>query len=98
MVRRSSEISLKEAIEQFLKEYRLEEKLNETRLIGSWEKVAGKLIARHTTELYIKERVLYIRTDTAALRQELTYMKTRLLEKLNKAAGNNVIDDIRFSN
>jgi predicted nucleic acid-binding Zn ribbon protein len=96
MSRRSTEISLKDAIEKLLKDFKLEDKLLETRLIGSWEQVAGKLIARHTRELYIQNRVLCVKTDIAALKQELTYMKTSLLDKLNKAAGSKVIDDIRF--
>jgi predicted nucleic acid-binding Zn ribbon protein len=87
---------LKEAIDRFLKEYNLEGKLNETRLVNSWEKVAGKLIARHTKEIFVKDRVLYIKTDIAALKQELTYQKSKLIAKLNKAAGASIIEDIRF--
>ena len=96
MIRRSTEVLLKDAIEKVLKQFNLEEKLLETRLVGSWEEVAGKLIARHTRELYIKDRILHIETDMQALKQELTYMKTSLIEKLNKAAGSKVIDDIRL--
>ena len=96
MIRRSTEISLKDAIGKFLKDFHLEEKLNETRLVGSWEKVAGKLIARHTEEIFVREQVLYIRADSAALKQELTYMKSKLIDKLNKAAGIEVIKDIKL--
>jgi len=96
MMRRSSEILLKDAIEKFLRDFKLEDKLNETRLVSHWEKVAGKLIARHTLDLYVRERVLYVRTDTPALKQELTYMKTRLIQRLNKLTGKEVIEDIRF--
>jgi predicted nucleic acid-binding Zn ribbon protein len=95
-MRRSTEISLKDAIEKFLKDFHLEEKLNETRLLGSWEKVAGKLIARHTKEIFVKDQVLYIKADSAALKQELTYMRTKLMEKLNKSAGIEVIKDIKL--
>ena len=87
---------MKDAIEKFLKDFRLDDKLSETQLVSPWEKVAGRLIARHTIDIYVKDRVLYIRTDTPALKQELTYMKTRLVEKLNKATGKEVIEDIRF--
>lgn len=96
MIRRSTEISLKEAIEKFLKEFKLEDKLNETRLISSWEKIAGKLIARHTQEIFVRDKVLYVKADSAALRQELSYQKTKLVDKLNKATGARVIEDIRF--
>jgi len=96
MIRRSTEISLKDAIEKFLKDFHLDERLNETRLVGSWEKIAGKLIARHTQEIFIRDQVLYIKADSAALKQELTYMRTKLKDKLNKATGTEVIKDIKL--
>ena len=96
MIRRSTEISLKDAIDKFLKDFHLEEKLNETRLIGSWENVAGKLVARHTQEIFVRDKVLYIKADSAALKQELSYMRSKLLDKLNKAAGSTIINDIRL--
>ena len=95
-MRKSNEILLKDAIEAFLKENNLETKLNETRLIGAWENVTGKLIARHTLQMYVKNRVLFVKVDAAALREELTYQKSKLVKKLNKVAGIDVIDDIRF--
>ena len=95
-MRKSNEILLKDAIEAFLKENNLDTKLNETRLIGAWEEVTGKLIARHTVQLYVKNRVLFVKVDAAALREELTYQKSKLVKKLNKAAGIDAIDDIRF--
>ena len=95
-MRKSNEILLKDAIEAFLKENKLESKLNETRIITAWEGVTGKLISRHTTQLYIKDRVLYIKVDSAALREELSYQRSKLIKKLNKAAGVEAIDDIKF--
>ncbi len=95
-MRKSNEILLKDAIEAFLKENNLDTKLNETRLIGAWEEVTGKLIARHTVQMYVKNRVLFVKVDAAALREELTYQKSKLVKKLNKAAGIDAIDDIRF--
>jgi len=95
-MKKSNEILLKDAIEAFLKENKLEDKLNETRLISAWENVAGRLIARHTVHIYVKDRVLQIKVDSAALREELTYQRSKLIKKLNKAAVVEAIDDIRF--
>jgi len=96
MIRKSTEILLKDAIDEWLKTNHFDTKLNETRLISSWEKVTGKLIARHTENLFIKNRELFVKVDSSALKHELTYMKTKLLKKLNKAAGSVVVDEIRF--
>jgi len=95
-MRRSSEITLKEAIEKFLKDFHLDDKLRETKLVGSWEAIAGKLIARHTDEIFVRDKILYVKPDSSALKQELTFMRTKLLQKLNKAAGSEVIKEIRF--
>ena len=96
-MRKSNEILLKDAIEAFLKENKLDTKLNETRLIGAWEEVTGKLISRHTNQMYIKDRTLFVLVDSAALREELSYQRSKLIKKLNHAAGIEAIDDIRFS-
>jgi len=96
-VKKSNEILLKDAISAFLKDNNLESKLNETRIISSWEEVTGKLISRHTNQMYLKDRVLFVKVDSAALREELTYQRSKLVKKLNKAAGVEAIDDIRFN-
>lgn len=96
MIRKSNEITLKEAIESLLKAYKLTGKLNETRLISSWDKVVGNHISRHTGELYIKGGILFVKLDSAALKNELSMAKTKLVINLNCAAGINVITEIRF--
>ena len=95
-MKKTNEILLKDAITSFLKDNNLESKLNETRLISAWEEVAGKLISRHTTQMYVKDRVLFVKVDSAALREELTYQRSKLIKKLNHVVGIEAIDDIKF--
>jgi len=95
-VKKSNEILLKDAISAFLKDNNLESKLNETKVIGVWEEVVGKLVSRHTEQMYIKDRILFVKVDSAALREELTYQRSKLVKKLNLAAGVESIDEIRF--
>jgi predicted nucleic acid-binding Zn ribbon protein len=97
MIRKSNEITLKEAIEALLLSYKLTDKLDETRLIACWEKVVGKLIGRHTEGMYVKSRTLFVKLDSAALRNELAMAKSKLIINLNRTAGKEVIDDIRFT-
>jgi predicted nucleic acid-binding Zn ribbon protein len=91
---RTNEILIKEAIRQMLERYHLSDKINEINLIASWDQIAGPLIARHTKKLKIYNKVLFIEVDSAALRNELTYARTKLLNQLNKKAGKEVILDI----
>lgn len=96
-MKKSNEILLKDAISAFLKDNNLESKLNETRIISSWEEVVGKLISRHTNQMYIKDRILFVKVDSAALREELSYQRSKLVKKLNAATGIEAIEDIRFN-
>ena len=93
---RYNEYSLKQVIDELLNVYRLRGKMNETRLIQSWEKVCGSLINRHTENLYINNGRLYVKVDSAALRNELSYAKSKLVISLNKAVGLDIIEDIVF--
>ncbi len=96
MFRKSNEFTLKEAIEQLLSTYKMSGKINETRIIQAWEQVCGAMISRHTENLYIKNRILYVKVDSAALRNELSYAKTKLINALNNAVKEEVINDIIF--
>jgi len=86
--------SIKEAIQDLLKTYRLDGKLNEVKLLNSWEKVMGKMIANHTKDIYISKKKLFIKVDSAALRQELAYAKEKIVNMLNEEVGMEVIDGV----
>ncbi|MCF8304249.1 MAG: DUF721 domain-containing protein [Bacteroidales bacterium] len=94
MGRDSNEFKLGDALKQMLKTYKLEGRMKETHLINSWGKVVGRMIDQHTSNLYIKNKTLFVRVDSAALRNELAYAKTKLINALNKEAGGEVIVDI----
>jgi predicted nucleic acid-binding Zn ribbon protein len=97
VLRHSNDQSLGSVIKEFLHSYHLEGKFSETRLLHSWEKVVGKMVAVHTKELRIHNKILFVRCDSAALRNELSYERERIMKLLNQEAGSEVIDDIVFS-
>ncbi|MBN2615215.1 MAG: DUF721 domain-containing protein [Bacteroidales bacterium] len=96
MIKRENEYTLQEVLQELLKAYRIEDKLLEAQLISSWEKVVGGIFAKHTQRLQIKNRILFVSLDSAALRSELAMARSKLVEMLNKEVGNKVIDDIVF--
>jgi predicted nucleic acid-binding Zn ribbon protein len=89
-----NEHSLKEVIDQLLKAYKLDDKLAERRLIASWESVMGAMIAKHTLDLYIKHKQLFVSLDSAALRNELSLAKTKIVKMLNDEVGTEVITEV----
>lgn len=93
MRKRNAE-SLSEVLGQFLHVSHLETPLLEYRLVQSWPNVAGKLIASHTGEIYIRNQKLHVRIDSSALRSEVQMGRSELVRKLNEGVGSIVIYDI----
>jgi predicted nucleic acid-binding Zn ribbon protein len=93
-MKRSSDRPIGDAIREFLNTYNLEDKLNETRLIHSWEKVVGPMIAKYTRKMYIRNKILYVKVESAALRTELSFSRSRILRALNEEVKATVIEDI----
>jgi len=93
-MRRSKTISLAEAVNDFIKEMNLGEKLSEVGVINSWEEIVGKAISSRTSKIYIKDHILYVHLNSSVVRNELLMLRETLKEKLNEKAGNDVIKDI----
>src|SRR3990167_3172909 len=85
---------IKNAIDEMLKFYNLDTKVKEAALINSWSKIAGNLIAKETSQIYVKEGKLYIKTRSSVVKQELSYHKTKLLQLITRDMGERIVDDI----
>jgi predicted nucleic acid-binding Zn ribbon protein len=92
----SNDRPLGEVLKEMIETYRLEGKLNEIKVIHSWEKVVGEMIARYTKDLYIRNGKLFVKIDSPALKNELTYSSSMIIDKLNDEAGCKVIDEVIF--
>ena len=97
MSKGSNEMTVGQAINELLRTYKLEDKLTEVKLVNSWESVVGKMIAKHTVEIKLKKRKLFVKMDSAAITNELTYAKTKMIKALNKEAAADILDEIIFS-
>lgn len=95
MRRRNTE-SIRDVIQQFLKQKKLEKPLNEKRIIDAWPEVLGKNIVAYTSELNIKNKILYVKLSSAVLRHDLFISRENIVESLNNHVGYHVIDDIVF--
>ncbi len=94
--REGNDFSLKEVIQQFKKAYGIERKLDEAELMNSWDGIVGKTIVKHTSNLSIKNEVLFVSIDSSVIRNELMMSKSKLLNALNNTVGKKVIKDIVF--
>jgi predicted nucleic acid-binding Zn ribbon protein len=94
--RKSDTSSLKEVIDAMLDTYKLKGKFDESKLINSWQAMMGKPIAKRTEKMYIKDRVLFVKLNSAPLRQELTMSKSKVLEILHRDFDKDMVIDVLF--
>lgn len=88
--------NIKDLLNAMLKAYGLEEQLDERDVVGKWEELMGKAIAKRTEKIYLNKGILYIRLNSSVLRQELSYAHKELAERLNRELGKRVVKEIRF--
>ena len=87
--------SLDELLNSFLREEGLETPLLQQRVVNAWEQVAGPMVARYTTEKFVKNQMLFVKITNPALRQDLSMMRAQLVKRLNAVVGSSVITDVR---
>ena len=93
---RTNDRSLKDAIEQILHVYKLRRKFDETSLIVAWPEMMGKAISNRTKDIFIRDRKLFIRLESAVIKNDLMMMRSDIIQKMNERAGSSIIDEIIF--
>lgn len=93
-MKETNEYTLKEAIEELLEAFRLQDGILESRIIQSWAKITGKVISKHTEKIYIRNKKLYLKLDSPALKNELSFAKEKLISLINKEAKQVAIEEI----
>lgn len=95
MRKRNTE-SLRDIIGQVLKNNHLDKKLNDKHLLDAWPKILGENIKQYTTELLIKNRVLFVTLSSSVLQHDLFLSREEIKNSLNSEVGAEVIKEIIF--
>lgn len=90
----SYEISIGQAIQQFLRKSRLRSGIQSMQIEEVWEQIMGKTIARYTDKVQLVNATLFITTSVAPLKTELLYQKAKIIQRVNEAMGEPVVKDI----
>ncbi|MGN6601443.1 MAG: DUF721 domain-containing protein [Ginsengibacter sp.] len=88
------EISIGDALKEFLNKSRLKSGVQAMQVKDVWEKIMGRTIANYTDKIEIINSTLYIYTSVAPLKNELIYQKPKILERVNEALGEKVIKEV----
>ncbi len=90
----SNEHSIKDLIRSIIDKYHISENMDQASLRSDWEKIMGKLIARHTKSISMRGSKLFLTIDSASLKNEIFISKDKLIERVNEYLGRDVINSV----
>ncbi len=86
--------SIGDLINQYFKSRGLDERREEFDLNEQWQEIVGPMIAKHTSQIRLRDRVLSLKLNSAPLRHSLSLSKTDLINKINEAAGKELVVEV----
>lgn len=89
-----AEVSMAEALQQFLNKSKLKTGVQALQIEEVWEKIMGKTVAKYTDKLQIVGSTLFVTTVVAPLKNELVYQKEKIIDLVNTELGQKVIKDV----
>ncbi len=91
---RTNDKTLKDAIQQYLDAFKLRRKFDETSLLAAWPELMGQAIANRTTQLYIRDKKLFVKVESAVIKNELLLLKRQILASLNERVGTVLVEEL----
>ena len=87
-------IDIKNLINVFLKKNRLENGLLDLEVKKVWFEIMDNGIANYTRDVNLKNKTLYVKLNSPALREELSYGKEKLINIINQKFKKEIINKI----
>lgn len=78
----------------YLRQSPFRQKMNEYRIQAIWEQEMGKTISRYTDSIRLAQGRLTISTAVAPLKQELSFSKETIRDRMNEALGERVVEEV----
>ena len=79
-----------------LRKLGLEKRIKEYAILSFWNDAVGENIALHTRPIKVYDGRLTVLVESSSWTQELTFLKSGIMERLNSTIGKKVIKDIYF--
>ncbi len=88
------QLSIGDALKEFLKHSRLKSGIQAVQIEEVWEDIMGKTVAKYTDKIQIIKNTLFISTSVAPLKNELLYQRDVIMRRVNEKLGERVIREV----
>lgn len=89
--RHADNISLGDALKEFIQTNRLEKGLDVVNAKRAWKNMMGVAIYKYTTDVKLDGDTLHVQLSSSVLREELSYGKEKIIKMLNEELGKQLI-------
>ena len=89
-------MSISEALVDYLRESGLEQSVLDMQIEQVWPRVMGETVTKLTRSIEMRDGMLIVHVNSAALKAQLFENRFELVKKLNEAVGANAIRDCRI--
>jgi len=89
-------VTISQAVQQLIAQSPYKHKLAEAAIICAWKQVMPPTVLQRTEQTFVKQDKLFIKINSAPLRQELRNMQEQVLERLRAAVPDCTITALVF--
>ncbi len=95
-MKRTEPKSIGQIIDESMEHAGLSGAMAEQKACYLWPEIVGPGVNRYTFKRYVTRGVLHVYLTSAVLKQELSYNRRSLVERINQAVGSPAITSIEF--
>ena len=81
-IHRKEAVSMDQVVKEYIKSMKIAAGLNTQRIFAAWDACSGA--GEFTLKRFFREGKLYITLSSSVIRNQLSFQKTELIEKMNR--------------
>lgn len=89
--RKNDSLNLSEALNEFIKENKLEKGMDKVNAREAWANLMGNGVNNYTTAIELRNDTLFVSLSSSVLREELSLGKSKIVTMLNEELGKEVV-------
>jgi len=89
--------SIGNVFNQLFRDLGIDKAIQQNKAVSQWSEIVGERIAEFSEAERIENGVLFVKVSSPVWRNELVFMKSSLIDSINKALAKNIVKDIKFT-
>ncbi|MAR20629.1 MAG: hypothetical protein CMD25_00995 [Flavobacteriales bacterium] len=93
-MRRNNINTIAEVIKKLMRNNKLSKRFDDLNVLDVWNNIIGKDLEKYIKSTKLVDDKLYVKLRSSIVRNEISYKKTQLIQRINKKLKKDVIKDI----